>query len=117
MITSFFQVKKSSKKVKPEDDKKNKGPDCPSSSSATTKRKQYGDEDDEQHDRSEKRIKINDGSTSTSSSFKNPQVAELFALLDSHDDGEATKTWRDVMMKSFQSPSFEKLALFVSKER
>jgi hypothetical protein len=109
MITSFFQP--TSKKVRPVASAD--GPDCP-----PEKRERDG-EDAESNKRAKTTDESSTSSSPSSSSPSNnntPEVQELLSLLDDSHDGDE-KTWRDVLGKCFSSPSFAKLASFVSKER
>jgi hypothetical protein len=101
MITSFFQPK--STKVLPV--ASTDSPVCP-----PDKRERDGENVE-----SNKRTKVADESSSTTSETI-PEVQELLSLFDDEHESDE-KTWRDVLEKCLSSPSFAKLASFVSKER
>ena len=93
MITSFFKPK--SQKVKPTLANK---PAIPDSGS--------------------KRQRDRDGNEEPPKKLKtaSPETEKLLSYLDSGDDKNAM-TWKGAMQKCFATPSFERLATFVSQQR
>jgi hypothetical protein len=106
MITSFFKPNNNSQKVRPVSSRGSTGPSEPN--------KRDLDEDTKKEKESNKRSKL--GDSSTSKTIVNSEAQELLTYLDRHESDETT-TWMEVLEKHFSSPSFERLAKFVSQQR
>lgn len=107
MITAFFKPK-SAKKVTPAPSSSNS-----SSSSMPNKRAlENGAETESSNKRSKQSSNERDNGVSP--------VQELLSYLhapEKSDDDESTVAWTDVLSKHFSTPSFERLAKFVSAQR
>ena len=108
MITNFFKPK-SSKKITPE-------PSNNSSTSSRMAKKRTWNDDEPQTQSSSKRSK-----ESMDQDIDNSPVQELLSYLKTpekkSDDDTPDNTWTEVLGKHFSSPSFERLANFVSAQR
>jgi hypothetical protein len=104
MITSFF--KPNSQKVRPVSSSGSTG------GGPSEPNKRELEEDTKKETASNKRSKLGESSTSKA---VNSEAQELLTYLDRHESDETT--WREVLEKHFSSPSFERLAKFVSQQR
>jgi hypothetical protein len=106
MISSFFKPK--SQKLKPV----SSGPAGPDEDASPTKRPRDGVGNEEEV--SNKRSKS--AETDSKKVISDDETTqELLSYLDCHESNETT--WKEVMQKHFSSPSFQRLAKFVSQQR